>query len=103
MPAGNASGGLTQRGRRLDGRVLREMQDGKRAAPGDRTASTLAEYEALILTLATEPDVLGALTAKLKARRPACPLFDTDRFRRHMGAWEFWQAGAPPQAIDVES
>ncbi|MEX2199725.1 MAG: tetratricopeptide repeat protein [Burkholderiales bacterium] len=45
---------------------------------------SLAEYEALALQLATNPARLSALRARLAANRMTAPLFDTDRFRRHL-------------------
>ena len=40
-------------------------------------------YEALILTLATRPDKLGAIKKKLAANRLSQPLFDTKRYTRN--------------------
>jgi protein O-GlcNAc transferase len=69
---------------------------------------SLTEYETLALRLATEPDVLAALKAKLARNRGACPLFDTDRFRRHVEAaylemWERHQRGEPAAGFAVEA
>lgn len=47
---------------------------------------SLAEYEALALQLAVNPGRLSALRARLAANRMTAPLFDTDRFRRHLEA-----------------
>ncbi len=47
---------------------------------------SLAEYEALALQLAANPGRLSALRARLAANRMTAPLFDTDRFRRHLEA-----------------
>lgn len=47
---------------------------------------SLAEYEALALQLAANPARLSALRARLAANRLTAPLFDTDRFRRHLEA-----------------
>jgi len=47
---------------------------------------SLAEYEALALQLAANPERLSALRARLAANRMTAPLFDTDRFRRHLEA-----------------
>ena len=44
----------------------------------------LPEYEALALRLATTPDELGALHAKLERNRQPCALFDTPRFVRNL-------------------
>ncbi|HUQ75134.1 MAG TPA: tetratricopeptide repeat protein [Burkholderiales bacterium] len=44
----------------------------------------LADYEAHALRLARDKPALAALRAKLSANRLTHPLFDTDRFRRHI-------------------
>ena len=45
---------------------------------------TLADYERLALKLATDADMLADIRAKLSRNRSNYPLFDTDRFRRHI-------------------
>jgi len=67
----------------------------------------LADYEALALRLATHRDELAALKQKLARNRLTQPLFNVDRFRRHIEAayqhmWETWQRGEPPAAFAVE-
>jgi predicted O-linked N-acetylglucosamine transferase (SPINDLY family)/SAM-dependent methyltransferase len=67
----------------------------------------LADYEALALHLATQPEKLAALKRQLERHRLNQPLFDVDRFRRHIEAaymkmWEIWQRGEPPAAFAVE-
>ena len=47
---------------------------------------SLADYEALALQLAANPARLSALRARLAVNRMTAPLFDTDRFRRHLEA-----------------
>jgi protein O-GlcNAc transferase len=64
------------------------------------------EYEALARKLALEPAALLALRSKLAANRLTHPLFDTDRFRRHIEAayrtmWEIRQRGEPPRPFGV--
>ena len=68
---------------------------------------TLAEYEALALKLAIEREQLAGIKAKLARNRGICPLFDTDRFRRHIEAAyatmrERYQRGEPPVSFAVE-
>jgi predicted O-linked N-acetylglucosamine transferase (SPINDLY family) len=68
---------------------------------------TLADYEALALKLATTPDLLTALRAKLQANRLTAPLFDTDRFCRHLESAyltmvENHLAGEAPKSFDVK-
>ena len=69
---------------------------------------SLADYEALALRLATDPTLLGGMRAELAANRLTHPLFDTDRFCRHIEAayttmWETWQRGEAPQSFAVEA
>jgi predicted O-linked N-acetylglucosamine transferase (SPINDLY family) len=69
-------------------------------------ADNLADYEALALKLATTPALLTELREKLQAVRLSTPLFDTDRFCRHIESayrtmHERQLAGAPPQSFDV--
>jgi len=69
---------------------------------------SLAEYEALASALATKPDVLRELREKLARNRLSTPLFDTDRFRRHIEAayrtmWETSQSGMAPRSFAVEA
>jgi len=65
------------------------------------------DYEALALRLATTPVELAAVRAKLARNRTSCPLFDTERFRRHIESayvtmWARYQRGEPPAAFSVE-
>jgi predicted O-linked N-acetylglucosamine transferase (SPINDLY family) len=69
--------------------------------------NSLAEYEALALKLAREPQLLAAIKAKLARNRDVCPLFDTERFARHIEVayttmWERYRGGLPPKAFAVD-
>lgn len=48
--------------------------------------NSIGEYETLALSLASDRDRLNQLRTKLIGLRAAAPLFDTDRFRRHIEA-----------------
>jgi predicted O-linked N-acetylglucosamine transferase (SPINDLY family) len=66
----------------------------------------LADYEALALKLARDPSMLARIRAKLDRNRQSYPLFDTDRFRRHIESayqtmWERQQRGEPPSDLAV--
>jgi protein O-GlcNAc transferase len=68
---------------------------------------SLADYEALALKLAREPELLSSIRAKLARNRNTFPLFDTARFTRHIEAayvamWERAQRGEPPASFAVE-
>jgi protein O-GlcNAc transferase len=63
-------------------------------------------YEALALKLARNPALLADIKAKLIRNRGTYPLFDTDRFARHLEAaymtmWEIWQRSEAPKSFSV--
>src|SRR5262249_8150502 len=69
--------------------------------------TTLADYEALALRLAKTPALLAEKRQRLQANRMTAPLFDTDRFRRHIEAayltmLERHLAGEASQGFDVK-
>ncbi len=66
----------------------------------------LEDYEALALKLARDKNLLAATRAKLVENRATFPLFDTDRFCRHIESayqtmWERYQQGQPPASFAV--
>jgi len=66
----------------------------------------LEDYEALALKLATDAELLRDVREKLAHNRFWKPLFDTDRFRRHIEAaytqmWEIHQQGEEPRSFAV--
>jgi predicted O-linked N-acetylglucosamine transferase (SPINDLY family) len=70
--------------------------------------TSLGDYESLALKLASEPALLSSLRGKLAENRTTRPLFDADRFRRHIEAaytqmWDLWQQGESPRSFDVPS
>jgi protein O-GlcNAc transferase len=69
--------------------------------------TNLADYEALALKLAREPALLQSIKEKLARNRLVYPLYDTDRFRRHIEAaytimWETWRRGERPRSFRVD-
>jgi predicted O-linked N-acetylglucosamine transferase (SPINDLY family) len=67
---------------------------------------TPGQYVALAVRLGSEPAFLAATKAKLAANRTTQPLFDTERFRRHIEAaylamWERTQRGEPPDHLTI--
>ena len=67
---------------------------------------SLDAYEARALELATAPAALEGIRASLARNRPTCPLFDTERFRRHIESayitmWERCRRGDPPASFAV--
>ena len=68
--------------------------------------ASLADYERVALALATDPERLRALRGKLEHARKTGPLFDAERFRRHIESafitmWETRRRGDPPRAFSV--
>jgi protein O-GlcNAc transferase len=66
------------------------------------------EYEALALRLARDPQLLADIRDRMAKNRATAPLFDSDRFRRHLEfAYQEMRArrqrGEPPQSFAVPS
>jgi len=69
---------------------------------------TPEQYERLAIELATDPDRLREIRRKLAAHRLAAPLFDMQRFTRHLeaayaGMLERHRAGLPPEHIEAQA
>jgi len=97
---------LTCLGTTFAGRVAASLN----AAIGlsDLTTRTLRDYESLAFHLATDPVMLAETKQKLARHRESHPLFDTDRFRRHLEAayimmWKRYQRGEPPASFTTGS
>jgi predicted O-linked N-acetylglucosamine transferase (SPINDLY family) len=97
---------VTCMGETIAGRVAGSMLHA--AGLPELATRSLLEYEALAIRLATEPSQLAALKARLAADRETCPLFDMDRFRRHIEAAyasmrQRHLRGDPPKDFAVEA
>ncbi len=95
---------LTCRGEFFAGRVAASLLQA--AGLPELVTSNLQEYEALAVKLARDPPLLDTVRAKLERNRRTSPLFDTDRFRRHIEAayttmWRLWQDGETPRNFAV--
>ena len=67
---------------------------------------SLEDYEALAVRLASDPDTLRDIRERLAVNRKTSPLFNTDRFRRHIESafttmWETAERGERPAAFAV--
>jgi protein O-GlcNAc transferase len=96
---------LTCRGDSFVGRVATSLLYA--AGLPELATHDLGEYEALALRLATDAPLLRGLRHRLAQNRATCPLFDTDRFRRHIESayrtmWELQQCGESPRSFSVE-
>jgi protein O-GlcNAc transferase len=73
----------------------------------DLITSSLADYSALVLRLASDRDELARLKARVKALRTRTPLFNTELFTRDLEraltvAWERHCGGLPPDHITLD-
>src|SRR5262249_16921978 len=96
---------LTCRGNTLAGRFGSSLLHA--VGLPELVTNSLDEYEALACKLATDRELLRSVRRKLVENRGTCPLFDTDRFRRHIEAayqrmFEIALRGEPPQSFGVE-
>jgi predicted O-linked N-acetylglucosamine transferase (SPINDLY family) len=74
----------------------------------DLVSRSAAQYETLALDLASHPEKLAALKARLAQNKLAYPLFDTARFAENIEAlyskmWQRHCAGLPPEHIELPS
>jgi predicted O-linked N-acetylglucosamine transferase (SPINDLY family) len=97
---------LTCRGATFAGRVAASVLQA--VGLPELIASSPAEYEEQALRLARDPVALAALKSKLLRNRDTYPLFDTDRFTRHIEAayramYERLQRGEPPRPIAIDA
>jgi len=95
---------LTCRGHAFAGRVAASLL-GAIGLP-ELITDDWAAYEALALRLAREPAQLRGLKDRLAQNRATYPLFDTDRFRRHIETayrqmWEIAERGEAPRHFAV--
>lgn len=97
---------LTCLGGAFAGRVAASLL--RAAGLPELVTGSLAEYEALALQLATDPERLASLRTRLAAQRDTCALFDTERFRLHLESAytsmvERHRRGLAPQSFAVQA
>ena len=95
---------LTCTGTAFPGRVAGSLL--KAVGLPELITGSLASYEARALELAMTPAMLSDIRTRLARNRTICPLFDTDRFRRHVESayvtmWQRYQRGEPPMSFEV--
>jgi predicted O-linked N-acetylglucosamine transferase (SPINDLY family) len=95
---------LTCLGTTFPGRVVASLLNA--IGLNELITHSLEEYEALAVELAMNPKRLAEIRSKLAQNRGTYPLFDTDRFRRHIEAayttmWERYQRGDEPRSFAV--
>ena len=97
---------LTCRGSTFAGRVAASQLQS--IGLTELVTSSLADYTALALWLAEDPDILAEIRKRLAENRSSRPLFDTDLTRHHLEEaytvmWARHQAGGRPASFDVEA
>jgi predicted O-linked N-acetylglucosamine transferase (SPINDLY family) len=95
---------LTRLGGAFAGRVAASLLNA--VGLPELIAGSREDYEALALKLAFNRELLADIKARLAQNRATYPLFNTDRFRRHIEAayvtmWERGQSGEPPASFAV--
>jgi predicted O-linked N-acetylglucosamine transferase (SPINDLY family) len=96
---------LTCKGEAFAGRVAASLLHA--VGVPELITSNLEDYQALALKLARDPALLAEIKAKLVHKRNTYPLFNTERFARHIEAayttmWETWQRSEKPKSFSVE-
>ena len=95
---------LTLMGESFAARVAASLLNAVRLP--ELVTTTPAQYEALAIELATNPEKLAGIRQRLAENRLVTPLFDTARFARHIESaytimMERYRAGLPPDHIQV--
>ena len=95
---------LTCRGTAFPGRVAASVL--RAIGLPELIAENLDDYEALAFKLATTPALMADLRTRLARNRTTYPLFDIDRYRRHLESayvamYERYQRGEPPHSFSV--
>jgi protein O-GlcNAc transferase len=86
------------------------MSSSQLAAVGlpELSTSSLEDYRALAIRLGDDPAYRADIRHRLADNRATKPLFDTDRFRRHVEAayeimWRRAERGLPPESFSVDA
>ena len=95
---------LTRAGETFASRVAGSLN--RSVGLSELITTSVADYEALALALARDPARLKSLRDRLARNRDVTPLFDTDRFTRHIERafttmWERSERGEPPSSFAV--
>jgi predicted O-linked N-acetylglucosamine transferase (SPINDLY family) len=95
---------LTCQGEAFAGRVAASLLTA--VGLSDLVTQSLDEYESLALSLATDAPLLTGFRQELERNRLEFPLFDSDRFCRHIERayttmWELWQRSEKPRSFSI--
>jgi protein O-GlcNAc transferase len=97
---------LTCRGHAFPGRVAASLL--RAIGLPELITDNLTDYEALALRLATTPALLADIKSRLAQNKTTHPLFDIDRYRRHIESaygtmYERYQRGESAQSFSVQT
>lgn len=95
---------LTCAGKTFSARVASSLVTA--AGLPELATESLTDYEALASRLAADASLLGSLRVRLVQGRRSCPLFDTERFCRHLESayatmWQRYRQGEPAGGFRV--
>ena len=96
---------VTCRGTTFPGRVAASLL--LAAGFPELITENAADFEALAVRLAKDPQALKALRDRVMQNKSSCALFDTDHFRKHIetayrAMWDRWLAGESPLGFAVQ-
>lgn len=97
---------LTCRGAAFPGRVAASVLHA--IGLPELITENLVDYEALAFRLATTPELMAGIRTRLARNKTTHPLFDTDRYRRHIESayvtmYERYQRGESPLGFSVSA
>ncbi len=97
---------ITCLGSTFAGRVAASLLNA--AGLSELITASLEDYEVLALKLARDPSLLASIKHKLASNIKIFPLFNTERFTRHLEAgyvkmWERFQNGEPSASFAVDA
>ncbi len=97
---------ITRKGTTFPGRVAASLLEA--VSLPELVTDSAEEFEALAVTLASNPEAFKKIRARLEKNRDTSALFDTDRFRKNIEAaytqmWRRWLAGEEPRSFSVKA
>lgn len=97
---------ITRKGTTFPGRVAASLLES--VGLSELVMDTAQDFEALAVELATNPEALKKIRARLEKNRDTSVLFDTDRSRKNIEAayiqmWQRWLGGEAPRGFSVKA
>jgi protein O-GlcNAc transferase len=97
---------ITRKGTTFPGRVAASLLEA--VGLPELVTGSAEDFEALAVKLASNPETLKKIRARLEKNRDTSALFDTERFRKNIEAaytqmWQRWLAGEAPRGFSVKA